>query len=111
MKVTWLGHAAHFTGSNQCAFRMATRIEHAQKKVVVSTIGDYFPKSSICKQQVGCDRFFETMVFEAGDTMDCGCSVIDRCGSLDSIGSNTAKEASDNHYAMIDKWMKKLKGK
>jgi hypothetical protein len=110
MRVRWHGHPAHFIGSMKCAFRLVTEIRHRGRGVVVSSIGDYFVNN--VKTQVGANRFFETLVFDAAAAkhLDCGCPEIEGWNSqIDFAPANTAQEATDNHHAMVRKWKKVLR--
>ncbi len=70
VKITERGFGAHFIGNRSCGFRRNTLIEKGEKRVVVSTVGNYQPKGSFNKNdkhehEIGARRFYETMAFEA----------------------------------------------
>lgn len=70
IKITERGWAGHFCGSGSCGYRRNTLVENGRKKIVVSTVGNYQPHGKINKKDkfentIGCDRYYETMVFEA----------------------------------------------
>lgn len=71
MKITERGWAGHFICADRCLFRRNTLIEHGDKKIVVSTVGNMvdihvkgYP-NEIHIDEIGCERYFETMAFEA----------------------------------------------
>ena len=62
-------------------------------------------------QEVGYERFFETMVFpdsgERCEDTECPCGGIPKAANyteLDMDGYNTAEEALAGHAAMVEKW-------
>jgi hypothetical protein len=67
----WLGAPMHFIGGSQCVLHLGTQVG----KYVVSTISDYYDRDGN-RQQVGCDRWGETYVFEIEGVHDCGCPKI-----------------------------------
>ncbi len=60
IKRTERGWAGHFIGASQCRFHLNTLLEKGDKKVVISTVGCYIPKSENSPRPIGCDRFYET---------------------------------------------------
>lgn len=67
MKVTTQeqGWAGHFICSNMCNFRRNTLVSQGRKKIIVSTVGNYNPEYSKGIQEIGYNRYYETMVFKA----------------------------------------------
>lgn len=68
VKRTERGWAGHFCGALQCRFRRNTLIEYEDKKWVVSTVGCMTSSSYRDDDdpiQIGADRYYETMAFEA----------------------------------------------
>ena len=71
VKITERGFAGHFCASQYCYFRRNTLIEYKNKRVVVSTVGNYNPPylgerfKGKEHKEIGCGRFYETMAFEA----------------------------------------------
>jgi len=63
LKTTERGWAGHFICADRCKFRRNTLIEFGIKKVVVSTVGNMVIGNE--QQQIGLDRYYETMSFEA----------------------------------------------
>ena len=104
----WFGHPAHFIGSRNCRFHLATVIgEH-----MVSTVGDYYPASLDGPVDIGCNRKFETMVFALTGTVcessDCECELPDiNPQELDMRGYQTAGDAAAGHMAICMEWATK----
>lgn len=73
LKITERGYAGHFCASMGCAFRRNTLIEYGNKRIVVSTVGNYRPKNDGLmpekytkeEQEIGVDRTYETIAFWA----------------------------------------------
>ncbi len=107
-KWIWQGSPGHFIAAESCGFHLCTVIGG----YLVSTVGDYRPMGPYTKlDTIGCDRFFETMVFRASRCIAEGCT----CGeyrqhsgaSLDFAPANTRAEAHAAHMAMCTKWAKR----
>ena len=117
----WFGHAAHFCCGRWCRFHMATKVG----PWLISTVGLYVhPRNSEGNEtnegkwlsdhpngeEIGCDRFYETMVFKAGapcTSLECGCGLPGIGGSeVDSEGYKTAGEARKGHMALCLKYAK-----
>lgn len=98
----WHGIAAHYCGSHNCRFHLATTIGD----VVVSTVGAYYPPVSDGQEEIGLDRTYETMVFGTDRICDCGCGVaeIDVSVELDFAPYNDPKSAREGHMALCEKW-------
>jgi len=115
----WYGHAGHFICGQWCRFHMTTKVgDH-----LISTVGLYVPphqcggserRENEWLQQnpngaeIGAERFYETMVFEAGtpcDAPDCGCGLpgVGGC-ERDFAGYQTPGEARKGHMEMCRKW-------
>ena len=72
VKVTERGWAGHFICADRCRFRRNTLIECGEQRIVVSTVGlmekfDYGkPWYKTGKfETIGCERYYETMAFNA----------------------------------------------
>jgi hypothetical protein len=69
VKRTERGYPGHFIGAPSCYFRRNTLLESGERRIVVSTVGNYRPlqdrKSSMDDRQIGLNRYYETMAFEA----------------------------------------------
>ena len=83
MKITERGWAGHFICANRCRFRRNTLIEGAGRRIVVSTVGGFFTDKGL--QQVGHNRYYETMAFSAKD--DNGYVEADASDPLDFEGT------------------------
>jgi hypothetical protein len=99
----WYGHGAHFYGSDQCSFRMTTRVG----EYLISTVGDWYPqgiKGDRIPVHTLSKSFFETMVFPAGERMECGCTDTARLQPEETVHYLTAREAQQGHLATCRKW-------
>lgn len=122
MKIKHYGTAGHFIGGNQCRFHLCTEVGD----YLVSTVGEYDPAGeskemrAILKRsydeagdknciKIGCDRFYETMVFKTKKSRcACGCGVPNIVpNELDFEGYDTAGEATKGHFKMVEKWSEK----
>ena len=115
-KWKWFGSPGHFICARWCRFHLCTKVG----KYLVSTVGEYIhPRSSGASEvsendwlkknwpgeDIGCDRKYETMVFEASGTCECGCGLPKIVPhELDMLGCNDAVEATKGHYKLCRKW-------
>ena len=65
VKRTERGWAAHLIIADRCKFRRNTLLEYGDKKWIISTLGAYISPLTKVLEQIGCDRYYETMAFEA----------------------------------------------
>lgn len=132
----WFGHAGHLIVGHDCRFHLCTLIgKHListvgeywpdrQVREIHAKVydpnwlmenshlkGDNFDRAYMQKfgfEQVGCDRKYETMVFEVNGkctSKECGCGLPTIVpNELDFAGYNKAGEATKGHYAMCKKW-------
>jgi len=103
----WMPHTAHLCVADRCQFRLATYVNG----VIVSTVGEYsLPYTrEMPWQEIGRNRLYETMVFQAVPTTPEECTAcpykIDvEHGEIDGEGYNTAGAAYAGHLAMCRKW-------
>ena len=59
------GWPGHFIGAAQCNFRRNTLLTCGEIRVVVSTVGAYRPYQTERFEEIGYDRYYETMAFMA----------------------------------------------
>lgn len=108
IKLVELGCPGHFCAASSCHWRRHTRIGPYR----ISSVGDYFPMDGDERTEIGCGRYFETMVFKVtGDCPEdegCGCGQAD-FSELDFEGYNTAGEAQAGHAAMAKKYLAKAR--
>lgn len=71
------GWPAHFICADRCTFRRNTLLECGDRRVVVSTVGAYFPEWDSQMEEIGVDRYYETQAFEAAQDPECGCWLAD----------------------------------
>ena len=100
-----LGCAGHLIVAMRCGWRRHTRIGGYR----VSTVGDYYPSENSKRTTVGCNRFFETMVFRVEDPDEdgaegCGCGTVHSYEEIDFEGYNTAGDARVGHEKMVAKY-------
>lgn len=115
MKVntTERGYAGHLCVSSNCNFRRNTLIEYGDKRIVVSTVGNYNHRDKI--EEIGCSRYYETMAFKAiyqdpyweADTSNE--IEFDSKWSIDVIERETDKEADQLHEAVVKELKTKIK--
>jgi hypothetical protein len=100
-----IGCAGHFIAADSCRYRRHTQVGNYR----ISTFGNYFPAGERERREVGCDRFFETEVFETSDepayeSEGCGCMTVVSWSAIEMVGYQTAGEAHAGHEAMVDKY-------
>ena len=62
IKETYRGWQGHFICN--CRYHLNTLLELDEQKIVVSTVGMFYGNEKK-PQMIGCNRYFETLVFEA----------------------------------------------
>lgn len=104
------GWGGHFICSDECLFRRNTLVTNGEKRIVVSTVGLMKIGSSF--ETVGCERYFETMAFEAkfdGKYWDADVSRHVDFESPWSIGIIDAEnQANEMHENVVNEIMLKL---
>jgi len=100
----WMPHPGHFIGANNCKFRLNTYVGG----YIVSTVGEYFPVGAEEMMDLGFDRKYETMVFEAQPNNEkewqCCPYQIDVGEERDIKGYNHRNDAVRGHYQLCGKW-------
>lgn len=127
-KWIWMPHPAHLIVARDCQFHLATYVG----KYIVSTVGEWFPDSSVRKifadskgieikgrgdawdadymkkigyEEIGAGRLYETMVFKARKSdKPCCLYVPSSFSDIDMDGYNDAKSAYKGHLKMCRKW-------
>lgn len=104
-KTHW-DRASHFIGVANCRFGM-TDVAGGH---IISTVGDWRPPHTGRIERIGCDRFYETMVFRDSwkrcEIADCDCGGLPQPAdwtSVDFDGYQTANQAHVGHAAMVEK--------
>ena len=74
IKRTERGWAGHFICAQDCTFKRNTLLQYGKKYIVVSTVGSMRRKNIdgnyIQPEQMGVDRYYETMSFYSDDNDD-----------------------------------------
>jgi len=65
VKRTERGWAGHFICAHYCRFRRNTLLTCGRTKVIISSVGAMYTKEESAIQTIGCERYYETMVFLA----------------------------------------------
>ncbi len=63
VKTTERGWAGHFVSADRCKFRRNTLLEYKDIKIVVSSVGLMVSPDGSGFEEIGVDRYFETMCF------------------------------------------------
>jgi hypothetical protein len=121
MKVTRTerGWPGHLCVANSCMFRRNTLIECGDRRIVVSTVGNYIYQEKI--KTIGHLRYYETMAFEAvleGPYWDANVSEevnfqspwAIRADSVEELPDDVDNLADEMHEAVVAELMKKIKG-
>lgn len=96
----WQGHAGHFIHSSRCEFRLATRVG----AFLISTVGDYYLEGKGYSPIGSNNIHFETMVFHAAGTQDCGCAVVSDFREIEGSRYQSAAAAQAGHMATCRKY-------
>jgi hypothetical protein len=116
--ITERGWPGHFCASSSCQFRRNTLIEYGDKRIVVSTVGNYIPRTTgeIKKidREIGLDRTYETMAFWARYEKPYWEADVSKEVDFESdwaIGElefDTDKKANDMHERVVEELSKLL---
>lgn len=113
IKRTERGWAGHFCAAHGCGFRRNTLLECRDLKLVISTVGNYQIPSIPGITEIGCGRYYETMVFHA--LWDDKFLDADVCRGEIPINSkwcistlNSDIEANDMHEAVVAEMTQRL---
>lgn len=123
-EIIWMPHPAHFIGSHNCEFRLATYVNG----YIVSTVGEYalygkYPtvgESKYLKKIYGkkiysslgnMDEFYETMVFNAAkntkEESQCCLYIVEDLNPIVTIHYKTNIEAYNGHMKYIKEYENK----
>lgn len=104
------GWAGHYCCSHRCLFRRNTLLSLGDKKIVVSTVGRMYVGDGI--EQVGLDRYYETMAFFAEEDSVYHDADTERQIRIDSNWSindiDAEREANDMHENVVNEIVEKL---
>jgi hypothetical protein len=121
VKRTERGWAGHFCASRSCLYRRNTLLECGDRRVVVSTVGNYQPQHKFFnpgdkrENEIGINRFYETMVFEAmkdGAYWEADVTKevpFDSDWTIDELEQETDIKADEMHEKVVEEIIKKLK--
>ena len=109
------GWAGHYICADSCRFKRNTLLTNTDTndRIVVSTVGAYIPKKNKY-EQIGCDRYFETMVFKAMfDDPYWDADVTQEISfqsksALNVLDKTSDKLANDMHEAAVQEIMQKM---
>jgi len=106
----WRGWQGHFIC--QCRFHLNTLLTYGDKKIVVSTVGEYYNMIEGDKMaDIGLDRKYETMVFYSSNDKYDDADVSQELYQFFN-GYNEELKAQKGHYDILNKVKDKLlKGK
>jgi hypothetical protein len=65
VKRTERGWGGHFICANYCRFRRNTLLQYGDRRIVVSTVGNYHTQDGKLETIGAFGRYYETMAFEA----------------------------------------------
>lgn len=110
----WFGMAGHLIVANYCQHHLCTRVG----RYLISTVGNYYPDGKpnglkTGRDMVGCDRYFETFVFDLGKKpgqCDCGCGLPTPQGGMsdiDALPANDEPTADKNHIKLCRKYARR----
>lgn len=120
MKEIWMPHPGHLCVASSCKFVMNTYVNG----YIVSTVGEWVPYDRQKNfpqfyganwmknfEEIGLDRFYETMVFKAKRNPDNGCCPYRAVSgeNIDQDGYNSADDARKGHMKMLNKYRRKTK--
>ena len=111
------GWPAHFICGERCHFRRNTLVECGRRRFVVSTVGAM--KTPPCEdfEEIGADRYFETMIFRAkknkpywdADVRYPIYGVVDKWCIIEPPKFSSDAEADAMHDAAVAAVVRKLK--
>lgn len=116
VKRTERGWIGHFICADRCRFRRNTLLECGDVRVVVSSVGAFFPKPDGGVDTIGCERHYETMAFIAewdGTYWDADVFrevAFESPRSLYGFERESDEKANNQHEAVVDEISMRLAG-
>jgi len=108
------GWAGHFICADRCKFRRNTLLTKGEVRIVVSSVGlmTHYKGREHGIEQIGFDRYFETMVFHAKHDGRYWDADVQREVSFDApwrVDTADADDiADDQHEAVVDEIMQRM---
>ena len=104
----WIGH---FICADRCRFRRNTLLEEGDTRIVVSSVGAFYPKPDGGPDTIGHERHYETMAFHAewdGTYWDADVARpvdFDSPFSIYGVNHDSDKAANDQHEFVVSEIM------
>lgn len=110
VKRTEQGWAGHFIAAQSCLFRRNTLLELDEERLIISTVGNYQPRSGPI-QEIGAGRYYETMIFWAesrggyweADVNKGELDIVDTKFSIRQITNESDQLANNMHEWNVDR--------
>ena len=112
--ITERGWGGHLICAHKCHFRRNTLIELGDKRIVVSTVGA-MKNEDYSYEEIGVDRHFETMAFDAHYTEPYWDACVHKQLNFESqwcikgVDFTSDNRANDMHDTVVKEFCKKLK--
>ena len=102
VKEVWRGWQGHFCCS--CRFHLNTLVICGEKKIVVSTVGEYYTSwnNGFKPDDIGLDRKYETMVFYSSNDKYDDADVSKELYQF-FAGYNEELDAQKGHYKILNR--------
>lgn len=114
VKIIERGWPGHYILSDSCLFRRNTLLECGEERIVVSTVGN-LRDSVNSVRELGLDRFYETMAFQAirnGDYWEADVAkeiALESPWSISNFDFSSDNAANDMHEAVVQELAEKLR--
>jgi hypothetical protein len=101
------GWAGHFICANRCRFRRNTLLARGERRIVVSTVGAMESGRFNGFEEIGYNRYYETMAFEAGLEAGYWDAEVDKQiyfdspWAISSIDADADRRANDMHERVV----------
>lgn len=112
--ITDRGWPGHFICGHRCTFRRNTLIECGERRVVVSTVGNMLTRDESGREEIGHNRHYETMAFEAkreGSYWEadvCQQLDFDSDWCIEGVTEDSDLRAGEMHEAVVAEFVAKL---